>query len=64
MLLFSLVEALQRVYGEIDNVDVFVGGMFETTPRGPGELFKTIIIDQFTRIRDGDRFWFENIDNR
>lgn len=52
------------MYGRLDNIDVFVGGMFETTPDGPGELFRTIIIDQFTRIRDGDRFWFENTDNR
>lgn len=37
--------------------------MFETTPDGPGELFKTVLIDQFRRIRDGDRFWFENKNN-
>lgn len=28
-----------------------------------GELFTTVIVDQFTRIRDSDRFWFENEDN-
>lgn len=55
---------LQRLYGNLSNIDVFVGGMAETTPNGPGELFRTIIIDQFTRIRDGDRFWFENTENR
>jgi len=47
----------------VDNIDVFVGGMLETTPNGPGELFKTILIDQMTTLRDGDRFWFENTDN-
>ena len=45
------------------HLDVFVGGMLETTPSGPGELFRIIILDQFYRIRDGDRFWFENKDN-
>lgn len=46
----------------IDDVDVWVGGILETRD-GPGELFETIIMDQFRRIRDGDRFWFENKDS-
>lgn len=33
--------------------------MLESTGH-PGELFRAIIMDQFTRIRDADRFWFEN----
>lgn len=41
-------------------MDVFVGGMLETRNNQPGELFRLIIIDQFRRLRDGDRFWFEN----
>ena len=36
------------------------GGLLETTERGPGPLFTAIIQDQFERIRDSDRFWFEN----
>ena len=43
-------------------IDLFVGGMAETID-GPGELFTAIILDQFARIRDGDRFWFENSAN-
>lgn len=27
---------------------------------GPGELFTAVIKEQFIRIRDADRFWFEN----
>ncbi|KAG9341887.1 hypothetical protein JZ751_018204, partial [Albula glossodonta] len=29
----------------------------------PGPLFSSIILDQFQRIRNGDRFWFENKQN-
>ncbi|PNF15893.1 Dual oxidase 2 [Cryptotermes secundus] len=47
----------------LDNVDVWVGGILETN-NGPGELFTKIIKDQFTRIRDGDRFWYKNMNNR
>jgi len=46
--------------GSLDNVDIWAGGMLETTPAGPGALFQAIIRNQFRRIRAGDRFWFEN----
>lgn len=42
------------------NIDVWTGGILETTYR-PGQLFRRIIKDQFTRIRNADRFWFENV---
>ena len=45
------------------NCHVFIlGGMLESTGH-PGDLFRAIIMDQFTRIRDADRFWFENEQN-
>ena len=34
--------------------------LLEFTSSGPGPLFKRVMEDQFTRIRDADRFWFEN----
>ncbi|XP_059617846.1 dual oxidase [Phlebotomus argentipes] len=46
----------------LDNVDVYVGGMLESDGK-PGELFSAVIVEQFTRIRDADRFWFENEEN-
>ncbi|XP_074037846.1 dual oxidase 1 [Leptinotarsa decemlineata] len=50
---------LRNLYNNsIDKIDVWIGGILETND-GPGELFRTIIRDQFKRIRDGDRFWFE-----
>lgn len=46
-----------------DDVDLFTGGLMETTFDGPGPLFRAILVEQFCRIRDGDRFWYENLDN-
>ncbi|XP_076455954.1 dual oxidase 2-like [Babylonia areolata] len=58
------VEKMRRVHkNRLDRVDIFVGGMMETTPQGPGPLFTRILLNQMYRIRDGDRFWFENTKN-
>lgn len=59
--MIQVFEALKNLYNDsFSNVDIWVGGLLETTPDGPGDLFRAIIRDQFTRIRNGDRFWFEN----
>lgn len=59
----DLMRMLISAYNNrLDNVDVYVGGMLESYGK-PGELFTAVIKDQFTRIRDADRFWFENEGN-
>lgn len=56
-----MFNALKKLYNDdISRLDAYVGGMLETNGEGPGELFGAIILDQFLRLRDGDRFWFEN----
>lgn len=56
----GLEQSLSDAYdGRLDNIDVYVGGMLESDGK-PGELFQAVILDQFVRIRDSDRFWFEN----
>ncbi|XP_010715457.1 dual oxidase 2 [Meleagris gallopavo] len=40
-------------------LELLPGGMLE----GDSPLFSAIILDQFVRLRDGDRFWFENTRN-
>ena len=54
---------MRELYGSIDVLDGFVGGLCERhIPGGSvGRLFATIITEQFTRLRDGDPFWYENI---
>lgn len=55
---------MSEAYGNnVDNIDVYIGGMLESRD-GPGELFSTVIIEQFVRLREADRFWFENTENR
>jgi len=59
-----MIRGLREVYeGSLNDIDIWPGGLAETTGDGPGELFRTIIEDQFTRIRDADRFWYENEKN-
>ena len=57
----DLFHRLEEVYGDygMNNIDLYIGGMLESN-NGPGPLFRRIIKDQFQRIRDADRFWFEN----
>ena len=56
--------AIERIYGgDINKIDLWVGGIAETTGLGPGETFRAILVEQFARIRDGDRFWYENKEN-
>lgn len=58
----NLAVKLEKAYGSVDNIDLYIGGMLESKD-GPGELFAAIILDQFVRIREADRFWFENDKN-
>ena len=54
---------LEALYGTVDNIDLWVGGLAEDHLPGSsmGETFTAIIVDQFQRLRDGDRFWYQNI---
>ncbi len=54
-------ERLHALYDDVDDVDVWVGGLAEDHVEGAlvGELMYHIIRDQFIRLRDGDRFWYE-----
>lgn len=59
----ELASRLESLYGDVDSIDLWVGGLAEDHLPGSsmGELFSTIIVDQFERIRTGDRFWYENV---
>ena len=53
---------LAQVYNSPDEIDAWIGGLAEK-PVGNalmGETNTLIIKDQFERLRDGDRFWYQN----
>ena len=59
----EIFKTLEKEYGgDLMNIDLFVGGMLESSG-DPGPLFSKIILEQFLRLRDSDRFWFENTEN-
>jgi peroxidase len=57
-----LQQNLAAVYGSIDNVDLFMGGLAEPHAVGAivGPTFQAIIADQFQRLRVGDRYFWQN----
>nr|XP_013802237.1 PREDICTED: dual oxidase 2-like [Apteryx mantelli mantelli] len=66
-------QVLERVAALYANktarLELLPGGMLEANGslfsmlEANGSLFSAIILDQFVRLRDGDRFWFENTKN-
>ena len=58
----EIQQALAQAYGDVGQLDLWTAGLAEDHVPGAmlGETFRTIIADQFRRLRDGDRFWFEN----
>lgn len=53
---------LKDLYGHPSNIDIWVGGILEDQSKGArvGPLFRCLLVEQFKRLRDGDRFWYEN----
>lgn len=53
---------LESLYSDVNNIDLWVGLLAEDhTENGSlGETASAIIADQFERLRDGDRFYYEN----
>jgi hypothetical protein len=58
----ALQQQLKDLYGDVNNIDLWVGGLAENHLRGSsvGPTFARIIGDQFARLRDGDRYWYQN----
>lgn len=60
----SLNEKLRSNFNAVGNIDAWIGLMSESKKDNTiyGETISKIVYDQFLRLRDGDRFYFENED--
>ncbi len=56
---------LAAVYENVDQVDLWIGGLAEDHLPGAmvGELNAAILRDQFEALRDGDRYWYTRVLN-
>lgn len=54
-------QTLKDLYGNVNNIDLWVGALAEDHVAGGsvGPLVRRIVADQFARLRDGDRFWYQ-----
>jgi hypothetical protein len=59
----EITRRLSAAYTNVNEIDPWVGGLAEPPFPGAvvGELVRTVIADQFTRSRDGDRFFYANV---
>jgi hypothetical protein len=58
----ALAQDLQSLYGTVNDIDPWVGMLAEDHVTGSslGVTHQAIISDQFLRLRDGDRYWYQN----
>lgn len=56
--------ALMSLYGTVNDIDLWVGALAEDHLAGSsvGELIAAVLSEQFMRLRDGDRYWYERDD--
>jgi peroxidase len=59
----TVQQELEKAYdNNVNEVDPIIGGMAENPVAGSdvGQLFQTIMVDQFENLEDGDRFFYLN----
>lgn len=58
----NLQADLEELYGSVDNIDAWIGGLAEDHVSGGsvGPLIRAVLMDQFSRLRSADEFYHRN----
>ncbi|KAL1492796.1 hypothetical protein ABEB36_010982 [Hypothenemus hampei] len=58
----SSLNNIRAVYRDVEDIDLYTGGLSEKPLKENllGPTFTCLILDQFKRLKFGDRFWYEN----
>ncbi|XP_065580861.1 peroxidase-like isoform X1 [Artemia franciscana] len=58
----DVVARLKSMYSSVEDIDLYVGGLSERQVPGGmvGPTFTCLIADQFARLKEGDRFFYEH----
>jgi peroxidase len=56
------LQNIQSVYRNVEDIDLYTGALSEKPINGSilGPTLTCLILDQFIRVKYGDRFWYEN----
>ena len=56
-----IVRDLLSLYGTLDNLDIWIAGLLEEVVPGArvGPTFQCLLAEQFQRLRNGDRFYYQ-----
>jgi len=59
----DLQATLMDMYGGVDHIDPWIGALAEDRLSGTmtGPLLRAVLSEQFSRLRDADRFWYQRV---
>ena len=57
----ATLSEITKIYDDVDDVDLYTGALAESDKSDGlvGPTFRCLISDQFARIQQGDRYWYE-----